>query len=499
MRYKSTRSGENVSAGDALLQGLAADGGLYIPESLPAPFIDCEFLKNKTYREVADFVLHRFLTDIPEKELEEMTKAAYTGTFETDDIVPVKRMTEAFSFAEMFHGRTCAFKDLALSLFPHLLLWARKQKKDGKKILILTATSGDTGKAALEGFRDISGINIMVFYPSHGVSPLQQDQMQKQPGRNVRVIGIDGNFDDAQSTLKRIFSSDLREESAENGVLFSSANSINIGRLLPQIVYYVWIWLRLIKNATIGENEAFNVVVPTGNFGNILAAWMAKKIGVPIGRLICASNENKVLSDFFETGIYDINREFHLTEAPSMDILISSNFERFLYYVTGSEEKVASAMECLKREGKYKVSKGELETALGEISGGWASPDAMRQAMSDVYEKYDYLMDPHTAVSYAVYNELRRQGKIERHSHTVIAGTAHPYKFPGVVADILGIQKDGTPYDILRAVEEKTNIRIPVQLGNLEKATKRFIDTIKRDQVEKSVCEYVDEIVNNKA
>lgn len=352
MRYRSTRSEEKISAPQALLQGLAKDGGLYVPEMLPVPFIEYNSLKDLSYKELASFVLKRFLTDIPENDLKKLTDAAYTGTFAAKEIVPVKRMTDAFSVAEMFYGRTCAFKDLALSLFPYLLVWAKAQENDGKQILILTATSGDTGKAALEGFRDIPDINIMVFYPSDGVSPLQKDQMQKQSGNNVRVAGIDGNFDDAQSALKRIFMSGLREEASEKGVLFSSANSINIGRLLPQIIYYVWIWLQLRKNHSIGENERFNVVVPTGNFGNILAGWMAKEIGVPLGQLICASNENKVLTDFFETGVYDINREFYLTESPSMDILISSNFERFLYYVLGSADKVAAAMKALNKEKK---------------------------------------------------------------------------------------------------------------------------------------------------
>ena len=468
MRYRSTRSEEKISAPQALLQGLAKDGGLYVPEMLPVPFIEYNSLKDLSYKELASFVLKRFLTDIPENDLKKLTDAAYTGTFAAKEIVPVKRMTDAFSVAEMFYGRTCAFKDLALSLFPYLLVWAKAQENDGKQILILTATSGDTGK----------------------------DQMQKQSGNNVRVAGIDGNFDDAQSALKRIFMSGLREEASEKGVLFSSANSINIGRLLPQIIYYVWIWLQLRKNHSIGENERFNVVVPTGNFGNILAGWMAKEIGVPLGQLICASNENKVLTDFFETGVYDINREFYLTESPSMDILISSNFERFLYYVLGSADKVAAAMKALNKEGRYAVSEEELADALGEITGGWASSEDMKRAMKAVYESYDYLMDPHTAVAYAVYHRLRREGKIERHSHTVIISTAHPYKFPGIVAEILGLDETGTPYDVLRRIEKKTGIPIPFQLGDLEMKEKRFIDTIGKDDVADAVSEYMDDIMN---
>ena len=497
MKYRSTRSNETVTAEEALLKGLADDGGLYVPEFLPKPFLEAKALKDMSYEELAAFVLSHFLTDIPEDTLKDLTHSAYTGTFETKDIVPVKPLSQAFSMAEMFHGRTCAFKDLALSLFPYLLVYAKKQDKDEKEILILTATSGDTGKAALEGFRDVPGVHIMVFYPSHGVSPLQKDQMQKQLGDNVKVVGIEGNFDDAQGTLKQVFGSELRKESAEKGVLFSSANSINIGRLLPQVVYYVWIWLKLLENGSIGPDEKFNVVVPTGNFGNILAAWIAKQVGAPIGELICASNENKVLADFFATGTYDINRPFHMTEAPSMDILISSNFERFLYYLTGSTDEVAAAMAKLKKEGKYEVSKEAFHKAGLEMMGGWASPEDMIHAMSGVYETYDYLMDPHTAVAYAVYDHLRREGKIPRHSHTVIISTAHPYKFPGVVAKALGLAEKDSPYDTLREIEGSTGIAIPRQLGELENRPKRFTDTVDRKDMAHVIRAYVDEIARH--
>lgn len=497
MKYRSTRSNETVTAIEALVKGLADDGGLYVPEVLPAPFLHADELKDMTYEELAAFVLSHFLTDIPEEELKKLTHNAYTGTFETEEIVPVKTISQAFSMAEMFHGRTCAFKDLALSLFPYLLVYAKKEEKDGKEILILTATSGDTGKAALEGFRDVPGVHIMVFYPSHGVSPLQKDQMQKQLGSNVKVVGIEGNFDDAQGTLKQVFGSSLRKEEAEKGVLFSSANSINIGRLLPQVVYYVWIWLKLLKNGSIGKDDTFNVVVPTGNFGNILAAWLAKQMGAPIGELICASNENKVLADFFETGVYDINRPFYMTEAPSMDILISSNFERFLYYLTGSAEKVKESMDKLKEEGKYEVSKEAFAKAGMEMIGGWASPEDMARAMSEVYENYDYLMDPHTAVAYAVYDHLRREGKVPRHSHTVIISTAHPYKFPGVVAKALGLKEMESPYDTLREIADKTGIPVPRQLGELENRAKRFTETVDRKDMADTIRSYAEEILKD--
>ena len=495
MKYISTRSGETKTAEEALLQGLAKDGGLYLPDKLPEPFFDYEKIKNLSYPELASFILTPFLPEISEEELSVFTKTAYTGNFETDEVVPVRKINEDFSIAEMFHGKTCAFKDLALSLFPYLLDWAQKRQKKSKRILILTATSGDTGKAALEGFRDVPGIDIMVFYPSHGVSPLQKDQMQKQLGENVKVVGINGNFDDAQSMLKQIFAGSLRESSEEKGILFSSANSINIGRLLPQIVYYVWIWTKLVKDGAINKGESFNVVVPTGNFGNILAAYIAKRIGTPINQLVCASNENHVLADFFETGTYDIRRDFHLTESPSMDILISSNFERFLYYMTGSADKVNQWMHLLRTEKVYKVSSDELETALKNIRGGWTGSERMKRAIADVYQAYRYLMDPHTAVAYDVYKQICNRGGIEPHSHTVIIGTAHPYKFPGAIADALGLESKENPYDTLRMLEKETGIAVPKQLKSLETAEKRFPDIVERQDMEKVIKEYRDALI----
>lgn len=495
MRYISTRSGESKITEEALLQGLAKDGGLYLPDNLPNPFFDYEEISPMSYPELAAFILKPFLPEMTEDELSAFTKAAYTGNFETDEVVPVKMMNENFSVAEMFHGKTCAFKDLALSLFPYLLSWAQKRQKKAKKILILTATSGDTGKAALEGFCDVPGIDIMVFYPSHGVSPMQKDQMQKQLGNNVKVIGINGNFDDAQSALKHIFSGSLRTYAEERGVLFSSANSINIGRLLPQIVYYVWIWIQLVKAGAINKGQAFNVAVPTGNFGNILAAYIAKRIGTPIGQLVCASNENHVLADFFATGTYDIRRDFHLTESPSMDILISSNFERFLYYVTESAVQVNRWMESLKTEKVYKVSKSELETALKNIRGGWTGAEKMKQAISDVYKTYHYLMDPHTAVAYDVYKQICNRGGTEPDSHTVIIGTAHPYKFPETVAEALGLESRENPYETLRVIEKETGIAVPKQLKLLETGEKRFQDTIERQDMETVIKEYTDALI----
>lgn len=496
MKYRSTRSGETVTAGEALLLGLARDGGLYVPEKLPEPFLAYDELKEASYQETARFVLARFFPDIPEGELAAMIRSAYTGTFTTPDIVPVKTMNESFSMAELFHGRTCAFKDLALSLFPYLLVWAKKHEGEKHRVLILTATSGDTGKAALEGFRDVPGANILVFYPSHGVSPLQKDQMQKQAGANVKVVGIEGNFDDAQSTLKTIFRDPaMNAFAADHGVQFSSANSINIGRLFPQVVYYVWIWLQLVRSGSIGQKETFNVAVPTGNFGNILAAWIAKRIGAPIDKLICASNKNNVLADFFETGAYDKNRPFFATESPSMDILISSNFERFLYYMTkGDVKTVADDMKALSETGRYAMDKEHFQALSEEMLGGWADDEAMRRAVSDVYSRYDYLMDPHTATAYAVYMNLRRKGRVPRHSHTVIAATAHPYKFPYAIAEALDLPESESPYDTLRTIAGKTGIPVPEKLASLEDKEPRFTETVPKDEMKEAVKAYIEAI-----
>ena len=363
MNFRSTRSDECVSPSYALLHGLAADGGLYVPESFPENVLSYKDLAGKSYQDIAEAVLSHFFTNFTAEERKQMIASAYNDTtFRDDRIVPLHSIDTDLSIAELFHGRTLAFKDLALSLFPYLLTAAKKQEKEDRDILILTATSGDTGKAALEGFKDVPGTNIMVFYPSEGVSPMQKQQMQKQEGDNVKVSAIYGNFDDAQSFLKRVFTSaEVNAYANEKGVLFSSANSINIGRLFPQVAYYVSTYVSLVDNGAISEGETFDVIVPTGNFGNILAGYFAKKMGIPIGKLICASNQNKVLADFFETGVYDMNHDFYTTSSPSMDILLSSNFERFLFYVAGQNaQKVAQWEKDLLETGKMSVSEAEL-------------------------------------------------------------------------------------------------------------------------------------------
>lgn len=492
MKYRSTRSNEQAGAEEALLYGLAKDGGLYVPDALPAPFISWDAVKDLSYPELTAFVLAPFFEEFGKDRLLEMAKKAYVGTFDTADVVPTISVSDGLSIAELFHGRTCAFKDLALSLFPYLLTEAKKEIAGDKKVLILTATSGDTGKAALEGFRDVPGVHIMVFYPSHGVSPLQKDQMQKQLGNNVAVLGIEGNFDDAQSALKNVFSGLLRKEAEEENILLSSANSINIGRLFPQVVYYVWIWKTLVAEGNIKKDKSFNVVVPTGNFGNILAAWIAKQIGTPIGKLVCASNKNNVLSDFFKTGVYDTNRDFYLTESPSMDILVSSNFERFLYFMSGSSETVKEDMAALAKDGRYEAPADLLAKMKEAIIGDWASEEETQQTMKQVYDEANYLMDPHTAVAKAVFDKVSRSGALS--GYTVIAGTAHPDKFPLAVSEALSLPAKENPYDMLRAIEAKTGIQIPAQMAALEHRPVRFGETIQTADIEKRIKAYTHSI-----
>ena len=483
-KYISTRNQQKeINFYQAIVQGIGEDGGLLVPD-FDFTKMDLDVLSKLNYVDLATEVLSTFVPEEGKELIHDACLNAYGKGLFPEIVVPVKKAGDVY-VAELFHGQTAAFKDMALSLLPYLMTLSLKQLKEEREVMILAATSGDTGKAALEGFKDVEGTCIKVFYPLDGVSAIQQQQMVSQTGKNVKVVGIHGNFDDAQSMLKQIFAGSLRESSEEKGILFSSANSINIGRLLPQIVYYVWIWTKLVKDGAINKGESFNVVVPTGNFGNILAAYIAKRIGTPINQLVCASNENHVLADFFETGTYDIRRDFHLTESPSMDILISSNFERFLYYMTGSADKVNQWMHLLRTEKVYKVSSDELETALKNIRGGWTGSERMKRAIADVYQAYRYLMDPHTAVAYDVYKQICNRGGIELHSHTVIIGTAHPYKFPGAIAEALGLDSKENPYDTLRMLEKETGIAVPKQLKSLETAEKRFPDIVERQDMEK--------------
>lgn len=468
--YRSTRGNEKkVTASQAILQGLAKDGGLFVPEQLPVFDKTWEEFAQMSYQETAYQVMKLLLTDFTEEELRSCIRRAYDGKFDTDVIVPLAE-ADGVWFMELFHGRTIAFKDMALSILPHLMTTAAKKNQVKNEIVILTATSGDTGKAALEGFADVEGTRILVFYPKNGVSPIQEKQMLTQKGANTRVVGIYGNFDDAQSGVKRLFADEaLAAEMEEKGFQFSSANSINIGRLVPQIVYYVYAYAQLYKEERIAEGEAINVVVPTGNFGNILAAYYAKNMGLPIAKLICASNDNKVLYDFFETGVYDRNREFVLTTSPSMDILISSNLERLIYRIAGEDAGVnARLMQSLTGSGSYQITE-EMKEKLADFYGNFATEKECADKIKALYEKTGYVIDTHTAVAAAVCDKYRSQTGDDK--KTVIASTASPFKFTRSVMSAVDPKYD--EMDDFALVDELSrigNVAVPAAIEEIRTA-----------------------------
>ena len=456
--YHSTRN-KNITAtaSEAILNGIAPDGGLYVPDEIPKLKISFEALARMDYAHVAYEVMKLFFTDFTEEELMACIKGAYnTDKFDTEDITKLVEADGAY-YLELFHGRTIAFKDMALSILPYLMTTSAKKCGAKEEIVILTATSGDTGKAALAGFADVPGTSIVVFYPKHGVSRVQEKQMVTQKGKNVNVIGIEGNFDDAQSAVKAIFTDKkLAEKMQAKGYRFSSANSINIGRLIPQVAYYVYAFSRLYP-------KQINFVVPTGNFGNILAAYYAYKMGVPVNKLICASNRNKVLTDFFETGVYDKNREFYLTSSPSMDILISSNLERLIYEIAG--DKTADFMKDLKEKGKYKLTK-EMKEKLGLFVGGYAEDAEMSQAIADLYKKEGYIIDTHTAVAAAVYNKYKANTGDD--TCTVIASTASPYKFSRAVLNSISPEYDKKDdFELFDELHKLSGVEIPEAIKDI--------------------------------
>ena len=440
LMYRSTRDqSRRVTASQAVLQGLSPDGGLFVPETIPVLSRSMEELSKLSYQDLAYEVMKLFLTDYTEEELKDCIVKAYDTKFDTPEIAPLKRIGSV-RYLELFHGATIAFKDMALSILPHLLTKAAMKNNVREEIVILTATSGDTGKAALAGFADVQGTSIIVFYPKDGVSSVQEKQMVTQKGANTHVVGIHGNFDDAQSGVKKMFNNtELTARLKEAGYLFSSANSINIGRLVPQIVYYVYSYATLLKQNQIKGGEKINFVVPTGNFGNILAAYYAKHMGVPVNKLICASNENKVLFDFFETGRYDRNREFILTESPSMDILISSNLERLIYHIAENDSvKTAELMNALTSHGTYEIT-DSMKANLKGILGGWASEMETREVIYNTYQEYDYVIDTHTAVAASVYQNYLEETKDT--TKTIIVSTASPYKFGNSVLNALRVEE----------------------------------------------------------
>ncbi len=468
--YKSTRDDSvKVTASQAILKGLAPDGGLFVPESIPSFDKSLEELSKMSYKEVAYEVMKLMLDDFTEEELKACIDKAYDEKFDTDVIAPLVKADGAY-YLELFHGATIAFKDMALSILPHLLITSAKKNDVHNEIVILTATSGDTGKAALAGFADVKGTRIIVFYPKNGVSPIQEKQMVTQKGDNTYVIGIKGNFDDAQTGVKKIFGDkELEKEMAEAGFQFSSANSINIGRLVPQIVYYVYAYTRLLADGEIKAGDKINAVVPTGNFGNILAAFYAKNMGLPINKLICASNENKVLYDFFTTGEYDRNREFVLTTSPSMDILISSNLERLIYRIAGnSAKKNSELMESLKNTGKYEITP-EMKAQLSDFYGNYATEAEDAATIKKLYEDTGYVIDTHTAVAATVYEKYKKETGDD--TVTVIASTASPYKFTRSVMDAIDLKYDSmTDFELVDELSKISNVAVPQAIEDIRTA-----------------------------
>lgn len=439
--YSSTRGdGNKVTSSQAILQGLAEDGGLFVPDNIPVLDKSLEELSGMEYKELAYEVMKLYLTDFTKEELQACIERAYDDKFDTKEIAPLMHEDGAY-YLELFHGATIAFKDMALSILPHLMTTAARKNRVKDEIVILTATSGDTGKAALAGFAGVEGTKIIVFYPKDGVSPIQEKQMVTQKGDNTFVVGIKGNFDDAQTGVKQIFADKgLSKQMEASGFRFSSANSINIGRLVPQIVYYVYAYARLLKDREITPLEKINVVVPTGNFGNILAAYYAKNMGVPIDALICASNENKVLFDFFATGSYDRNRKFVLTSSPSMDILISSNLERLIYRIAGNDAaKNREFMESLSKDGAYHIT-SKMRSSLADFYGGFATEEETDQRIRELYESSGYILDTHTAVASAVYEKYKKETGDQK--KTVIASTASPFKFTRSVMNAIDSKYD---------------------------------------------------------
>ena len=459
--YKSTRGKEQaVTASMAILKGLSEDGGLFVPERIPQLDVPMDKLAQMTYQETAYEVMSRFLTDFTEEELKNCISKAYDSKFDTEKIAPLHEACGAY-FLELFHGATIAFKDMALSILPHLMTTAAKKNHVKNEIVILTATSGDTGKAAMAGFADVPGTKIIVFYPKHGVSPIQEKQMVTQKGANTYVVGITGNFDDAQTAVKKMFNDhEMAAELDQAGFQFSSANSINIGRLVPQIVYYVYAYASLVRDGKIKDGQEINVVVPTGNFGNILAAYYAKQMGLPIHKLICASNENRVLYDFFRTGTYDRKRDFILTTSPSMDILISSNLERLIYRLTGENaEKCAELMKSLSEGGEYTITE-EMKAQLGDFYGNFCSEEETANTISEIYKDSNYVIDTHTAVAAGVYKKY--VSETDDHLPTVIASTASPYKFTRSVMDALGEDhKDLDDFGLVDALSALSKVPVP--------------------------------------
>ena len=486
MKFRSTRGDkEELRAAQVIIRGIAPDRGLYVPEEIPAMPFDLEEMRDAKYQDVAKKVIGAFFTDFTEEEIASCVDGAYDSKFDTEEIAPLVKAGDAW-LIELWHGKTAAFKDMALSILPRLLTAAVRKEHDDLKICILTATSGDTGKAALEGFADVPGTEITVFYPDSGVSEVQERQMITQTGDNTHVFAIRGNFDDAQTGVKNVFQSgEVRDILLAKGVQLSSANSINIGRLIPQCVYYVWSYLNMVRQGAIECGDQINVVVPTGNFGNILAAYYAKLMGLPVKTLICASNRNKVLTDFIRTGVYDTDREFYLTNSPSMDILISSNLERLLYHLSGNDpDEIRQLMAKLDTEHRYEIG-DRIKEGLKDFYGGFADVEMTDDTIGKMYRENGYLLDTHTAVAYRVYEGYREETGDD--TPTVIASTASPYKFAKSVAESIGLPEQPDGFAYIREIAEATGVKVPEGLRDLDKKEIRHKGVIDTDEIKETV------------
>ena len=464
--YISTRTQQKeIGFYKAIVQGIGDDGGLLVP-SFELPKFDLASLKGLSYPELATEIISAFVPEDGKELIRQACQKAYGSGLFPEEVVPVKKAGDIW-VAELFHGQTAAFKDMALSLLPHLMTLSLAQLGESRRVMILAATSGDTGKAALEGFKDVEGTEIIVFYPTDGVSAIQKQQMVSQEGKNVKVVGIVGNFDDAQRAVKEAFSDkEIARECAENGVFLSSANSINIGRLLPQIVYYVSSYLSLVKNGTITLGDKVNVCVPSGNFGNCLAGWIAREMGLPVGRFLIASNRNNILTDFFNTGRYDTRREFHKTNAPAMDILVSSNLERLVWFLSGRNgSKVKEWMESLKTSGVYEIDPETMDTVRRDFSAGWLDEQQVIDTIGKCYAETGYMLDTHTACGYGFLSQYKAETGDQTVS--IVMSTASPYKFPeSVYKAISGVDCD--VYEAMEKLQEKTGIQIQKPLRGIK-------------------------------
>ena len=497
MNYNSTRNkGICCESAYAIKTGISSDGGLFVPECIPCISEDYIVeLSKLSYEDRASKVLGLFLTDFSKEELDDCTKSAYTvEKFASKEIAPVYKLDETRHILELWHGPTCAFKDMALQILPHLLTKSIKKTGEDKKVVILVATSGDTGKAALEGFKDVDGTGIIVFYPNNGVSKIQQLQMATQEGANVKVVAVNGNFDDAQTGVKKIFTDEnYKNELAKNGVMLSSANSINWGRLAPQIVYYFSAYCDMINNGEIKIGDKINIVVPTGNFGNILAAYYAKSMGLPVNKLICASNSNNVLTEFIKTGIYDRNRKFFTTISPSMDILISSNLERLLYHISGCDDKlVAQYMDSLSKEGRYIVSDGIMKEISEAFYADFCDDFETKETIAKINKEFNYTPDTHTAVAINVY-EKYKNATGDNHK-TVIASTANPFKFNESVIDSIAGDSACSgldEFELLEKLAHLSNMQIPSSLSALKTKEIRFSTVCNKEDMKEETNKFL--------